>query len=78
MYVNSQQQIFITRSSMIFSADSPVIYVNNCRGQVSILVIKLFVLITLPNLLTACHAGTMITSEANKAQDFNLANNLVR
>jgi len=63
MYVNSQQQMFITRSNMIFSANSQMIYVNYCRGQVSILVdIKvqsptlLFVLITLPDLMLIMQA----------------------
>jgi len=42
-------------------------------------VVKLFVLITLPDLLTACYAGALIiiSSEADKVQDFNLADDLV-
>jgi len=67
-----------------------VIYVNYCRGQVSILDIKVqsptFFTICAnnssqshPDLLTARYEGTMIIilSEANKARDFNLANDLV-
>jgi len=77
---------------MIFSANSQVIYVNYCRGQVSILVdIKVqsptFFTIcannsswSYPDLSTARYAGamTIISSEANKVRDFNLANDLVR
>jgi len=91
IYVNSQQQVFMTRSNMIFSANAWVIYVNYCHGQVPILVdIKvqssLFFTICAnissrshPDLSTACYAGTMIiiSSEANKAWDFNLVNDLV-
>jgi len=87
-YVNSQQQMFITRSNMIFSANSRVIYVNYCHGQMSILVdIK----VQLPTFFTICannshldlstarYAGAMIiiSSKANKVWDFNLANDLV-
>jgi len=76
-------------ANMIFSANSRVIYVNYCRSQVSILVdIKVqsptFFTICANNssrsLSTACYAGAMIiiSSEANKAWDLNLANDLVR
>jgi len=68
-----------------------VIYVNDCRGQVSILVdIKVqsptFFTIcannssrSYPDLSRARYAGAMIIilSEANKVQDFNLVNDLV-
>jgi len=90
MYVNSQQQMFITRSNMIFSANSGLIYVRYCLGQVSILVdIKVqsptFFTICANNssrsrlnLLIARYTGALIIwSEANKAWDFNLANDLI-
>jgi len=76
---------------MIFSANSGLIYVRYCLGQVSTLVdIKVqsptFFTICAnnssrshPDLSTAHYAGAMIiiSSEANKALDFNLASDLV-